>query len=403
MEYLTPFLNFSSLYYLHAVYSMARSIFVLSCTPAIATSSPNKNLFDSRRRLLSLHGFNLAVRWGYGLLWLIATGSLTLNEYSTIVIPLELRNIDSDYKIGLILLSFIVAFFDWGLSRDHWNAMIESSSVPSIKRDVALFTIYPFADILSRGLSFVIDFTFTVGIVSLMFKFSILKDLIAFYTPADCDGRYFYYIISYLVLASVLRLLGSGNTLGNFFAGIEVVKSDGKSLDFSSSFEREIYFWFCSSSVISPIVLLTNDENASIVDLISNTREIDTMAKTLHSDNHIYLPLSSKSKELVSPSPNKITESKPKQQQEDGALDKKKTTASKAKTPAKAPVSSVVVKSTEKSSKKVAKISVQEVDDEEEEKPQKNSRKIPKTPKKRVLEEDSSNLVTEKKKPRKKN
>ena len=148
--------NASTILLLFAIYSTIKSFSTLVLTPSVCSSAPDSKVAGSRRRLLALHGLNLAVRWGFGVTWLIAKqlqslGSSTfqpqdlqgLDLKALALRPLEMSLINapayrnasfqdmaaSNFFQGMLLFDLLMVFFDLGFSNEFWTNLLESSKV----------------------------------------------------------------------------------------------------------------------------------------------------------------------------------------------------------------------------------------------------------------------------------
>ena len=268
----------SWLFFVFAIYSTCRSLQVLTCTPSVASSSPDNRLFNSRRRLFFLHGFNLAVRWGFGLIWLVALnlkeiqipgdqvlGYIQGLDYKTICMnPLESDDrMDRNYYQGLLLIDVLVVIFDMGFSKDCWDALTEASAIPSLSKDVELFTLYPFADLLSRSLAMCLDAALAATATTLILQQTNVNEYMDYLDISVALHKPFLnFVVVFFFISCIVRCVCRGKTIGKFFAGTEVVESDGKPLSMMSILQREVFSLFCSAFLMVPFVVFFNDENA---------------------------------------------------------------------------------------------------------------------------------------------
>lgn len=305
IDWISSFLfsNFHLICLAFAIYSAINSIFKLINTPSICSSSLDPAVFIARRRLFALHGFNLAIRHGFCTLWLLSRqiyqinamkygSSLDVYDYllkidylSLMTTPLEIAILGNSISFqamaannlfqGIILLDLLSIMFDGGFSSDYWTTVIESSRRPMIIKDVPLSMAYPYANMISRIAAFFIDNVIYGTNAYFAMKLGILKTPIIDRIPADCDKSLLYFAILYLLIGAFMRIVQKGSSIGRLLLGIDVIKGDGSPLGLITALEREFYSFGFSCFFISPLVVLYNEEGGSIVDLISNTREID--------------------------------------------------------------------------------------------------------------------------------
>jgi hypothetical protein len=109
----------------------------------------------------------------------------------------------------------------------------------------------------------------------------------------------------------LFRIILSGWTIGKRFAGVRVVNANGSNLSSDTVLVREFVELFFNSSVFSPLIVSWTEDNASIVDLITNTRVIDLHADSLEVDNHkpVLIARSEDVSDIISPLTSSSTES----------------------------------------------------------------------------------------------
>ena len=177
--------NFYMVCLMFATYSAINSFFKIINTPPVCSSNLNPAVFIARRRLFAMHGFNLAIRYGFCTLWLLsrqiyrinaANYGSTLDMYdylsqidymSLMTTPLEVAILGNSITFqamaannlfqGIVLLDGLSILFDRGLSSDYWTTIIESSKIPMLIKDVPLSMTYPYADMVSRVSALFVD------------------------------------------------------------------------------------------------------------------------------------------------------------------------------------------------------------------------------------------------------
>lgn len=429
--------NASTILLLFAIYSTIKSFSTLVLTPSVCSSAPDSKVAGSRRRLLALHGLNLAVRWGFGVTWLIAKqlqslGSSTfqpqdlqgLDLKALALRPLEMSLINapayrnasfqdmaaSNFFQGMLLFDLLMVFFDLGFSNEFWTNLLESSKIPAKTKDVPLSMVYPYADGITRMLALSVDTLAALSTAYFLALMNVLYDQISAFVPRDCHTQFVYLVALYHLVSATHHLVCKELTFGRMLVGTEVMNGDGKPLSFLRAIEREVCRLCFSSFLFAPLLVLMTDESASMVDLISSSREVDTCHSgpvTIDgADTYVKFSESScvSSKPLSRPS-SRANPSKAVPTASPAAVvvkQEKKTPAKtkQAKTPAKTPKNTVkgvvtVVtppESTKKPTKSAAKSTAKkgkrkaDSDEEDEEVPTPKSIKKEKTPRKRAAE-----------------
>jgi hypothetical protein len=119
------------------------SLYKVTSTSSIAGSNEAEDISVSKFRLIALHSFNLAFRWGFSLL-ILAYSVLPLNQSkfkNILTIPIEvqfynldiLQNKNQEFFVAVLFVDLIVLYFNHCLSSDLWKAIIASSAVPTPK------------------------------------------------------------------------------------------------------------------------------------------------------------------------------------------------------------------------------------------------------------------------------
>ena len=399
------------LLFLIALYSTTRSMSVMVSTPATATSSPHPRLRVTRRRLLALHGLNLCIRWGYGVWWLLAKNPASAIKETFWLQPLEshLLTLSNPSSFHALLLADVLwIFFDLGFSADFWKALTESSTVRG-GHNIPLIRVYHFADIFSRIQGFLLDSAIALALASLLNRIGTVRSVFDSLLPPDSGLNLdlLFFLAMYCLARAALRLLGKGTSFGQFFSGTTVICNDGQPLSMGKIISREVYALLCTSGLVTPFVVVSSEENASIVDLISDTREVDVLAFLPHKDGSIFVssPLPSRTTRPISNTPAKAVAPAPvargpakspatKTPAKSPAKPASKpaaspavapTTSKKQKASISSPVSPAIVMP--KSTKKGTKRQAADLEDDSSEisaPPAKASKKIAKTPKKRA-------------------
>lgn len=277
--------------FLFALFSSIRSISVLVSTPSPATASPHPRVHTTRRRLLFLHGLNIAVRWGYGVWWLIAMDTAGVFKRTVWWWPLEyhlsIQDRASSFQ-ALLLANALWILFDRGFSSDFWKSIVESSTIPRSGNE-SLIRTYHFADIFVRIQGFLLDSIAALALGSLLNKVSVVRGAFDTILPTSSglNVDLLFFVSTYCLARTLLRLIGSGTSFGQFFSGTSIICNDGQPLSLGKILSREVYALICTAGIINPLVIVSGDENASIVDLISDTREIDVLAFMPHKDGSL--------------------------------------------------------------------------------------------------------------------
>lgn len=455
-DYLSSILTMYNLQLLLAVYVALRAVNVFTGTPALASTHEHKSVTSSRQLFFVLHGFVLCMRWGFGLTYTVAvalknirvdndagsyiTGYVNqLPYYSLLTTPIEasLDNYES-FKMFFFGLSVVAIIADHFLAAAFWSALFKSSTVPLDKNNKLLFSTRPFADIISRSIAGLIDFAIVCGGYVLLIQFTEVADSIP--VPRECHLDFTRFVIIASMLSAAMKVATIGQGIGRKIVGVGHVTAHGVEVSFVDVIVRELMLLLCSTGYLNPLIITLNEEQGSMVDLMTNERDVDLIANKPYAASVVATTPAAmpkaKSSPVVKNTPKTKTSSK-----SDGSTSKPPATpksANKTKTPAKAkvakgktPVKGVVTltddalaetpttptptdfkwKAKAKSSTKVNKKTPQSSppsksaskrprdddgdDDEEEVKPPKSTRKSVKTPK-RVLVEEAPPTTTRK-------
>lgn len=332
--------NFKYVCLAFAIYSAMNSIIKITTTPSVCSSHPFDSVFVARKRIFVLHSFNLAIRYGFCTVWLLSkqiymlkpgvtslSGYLRAFDYTSLLTtPLEIAILgkavnfnamaNNNYFQGIILFDVLFMMFDFGLSSDFWITLVQSSSIPAKIKDVPLSMVYPYADMISKCISASVDFVVSVTIAYFSMQFKVLQRDIFDRVPDGCDKGFIHFIVMYHIASAAVRIICKGGSIGRFLVGVDVIKGDGSPLSLLTLLEREIYAFGFSSSFVSPFVIMATEEGASLVDLITNTREVDVMRHpdkilTLDgADTEVSFPEYDGSKYYVAPTVTKTEPSK---------------------------------------------------------------------------------------------
>jgi hypothetical protein len=173
------------LWLLFAAYLTLKSLYVLCETKTVATSAEPDRVLNAKRRLFVLHGFNLALRWGFSLAWTFSKSALsnpdlksTIVDFLNVTVWKSLEEqvwSSKDYLQALILIDICVVVFDYGFGNDLWASTIESSSIIlPLPYPIKLSKVRPLGDILSRLTAYLVDTTVVTSLsmmLALQFNF----------------------------------------------------------------------------------------------------------------------------------------------------------------------------------------------------------------------------------------